>query len=484
MADITTQNNIRYNIDTLSTRLVGVIASAASSSVNMSRATKVTGITINGSQPSGTAIYCAFRIGTQWGKLTADGAFQAFNSNSADFENIAAFGNTTSSLAALRDIPALAGKSFGVAVALSADDPLNAVPTAALSFTGLTDTQQLITTEYSPVYGLGQDAQIISYSADTESANGGSVTVQAQITKPDGTLSGWADPNTFKGSKAQNIQFKGEYKATTVGSSTAKVNSASVVYTTGKTVLSGTANGEIISQTVDWYMPIHSCRLTVHHAPLVNSQIKAFVAFRDQTKQIRGETLGVGTGGRKTFQLANTSGLKYDSLKLYYDNVRVFTDYEFNTEVGRVTCSAPSGVIVSCDYDWGWDSEVWREMTLDSRWSMDEYDRSEYRLSMTDNAKSAAAVKLQLIMSSGHINNEQLGTASGTAKSFRLSHIINDGRITVTANNNTLSTKLWTLLDDPQYISAAAPAGQVIRASYDWVSESPVIYQFTAVFAK
>ena len=484
MAHITEQNNIRWNIDTLSSRLTGVLASNSSSSVNLARASRVTGITVSGSQPSGTARYFAFRIGTQWGKLTADGNFQAFSTNSAAFENLEAYGNTAASLTALTNIPALAGKSFGIAIALSADDPVNAVPTASLAFKCASDSQQLVTTEYSPVYPLGETGQVVGYTPDIAVSSGGSITTQAQITKDDGTLTGWADPQALVGTRGKSIQFKAEYKAAAVGVSSARINSIQVVYATGKSVVSGTSSGEIITQTVDWYMPIHSCRLTVHHAPLVNSQIKAFVTFRSQVQQVRGETLGVGTGGRKTFQLAHPGGLKYDSLKIYYDNVQVFTDYEFNTEVGRVTCTAPEGVIISCDYSYGWDLEQWLEMPLDSRWQMDSYDRSEYRLSVSENSKSAAAVKLQLIMSGGHINNEQLGTASGNAKSFKLSHIINNGNVSVTANNSPLSSKYWTVLDDPQYISVAAGAGQTIRASYDWVSESPVIYQLSAVFAK
>lgn len=484
MALITQQNNIRWNIDTLSSRVTGVLASNANSSVNLTRASKVTAITVNGLQPAGTYRYFAFRVNNVWGRLNSSGVFQPFKENNASFENLENAGNTAAELAALGNIPGLAGKSFGVAVALAADDPINAVPSASLSFKGSTNTQQLVTTEYSPIYDLGQDSQVISYNLDTTCENGGSVTVQAQITKSDGTVSGWADPETFKGIKAQSIQFKGEYRAATVGVSSAKVNSAQIVYSQDKSVISGVSDGEVITKTLDWYMPIHACRLTVHHAPLVNSRIKAFVTFRNQSVQVRGETLGVGSGGRKTFQLAHVDGLKYDSLKLYYDNAQVFTDYEFNTEVGRVTCSAPSGVLVSCDYDYGWDKEEWHEMSLDSRWSMDGYDRSEYKFSLDSNTKSAAAIKLQLIMSSGHINNEQLGTGSGTAKSFKLSHIINDGKISVTSNNVLLSTKFWTILDDPQYISVAASAGQIIRASYDWVSEPPKVYQFSAVFSE
>lgn len=87
-------------------------------------------------------------------------------------------------------------------------------------------------------------------------------------------------------------------------------------------------------------------------------------------------------------------------------------------------------------------------------------------------------------MTSGHINNEVLGTATGNARSYRLAKRVLDGKITITTNGNTLSTKNWRLLDDPQYISVAAPAGQTVRASYDWLSETPTVYQFAGVFAE
>ncbi len=483
MSNITTQQPIRYTIDALSLAGSGVLASKSSSSINLTGASKITGIVIGGSQPSGTQRYFAFRVNNQWGKLTASGTFQAFTSNTASFENISANGNTASELSALTDIPALAGKNIGVAVALYASDPNNASPSATMVFKCKNSTQQLTNSQTSPVYDLGNNSQIISLNADTDTSNAGSVAVYAQAVLDDGTSTGWKSLDAFSGVKAKSIQFRGDYKAVTVGSSYAKINAVSAVYAAGREI-SGLTDGEIITQTMDWYMPIHSCRLTINHAPLINSTLKAYVAFREQPKSIKGETLGIGSGGRKVFQLAHTNGIKYDSLKLYYDNVRVFENYELNTEVGRITCEAPEGMIVSCDYDYGYDFEEWQQMTLSSRFSMDGYDRSEYRFSQPSNTKSMAAIKIVLGMTSGHINNEVLGTGTGKARSYKLTHNINDGKITLTANNVSLNSKNWTLLSDPQYVSAAVPAGQTLRANYDWLSETPIVYQFAAVFAQ
>ena len=128
MANITSQEPIRYQIDTLSTAASGVIASSSSSYIDLRSASSVKGITVSGSQPSGTNRYFAFRLNNRWGKLTSSGTFQAFTSNSAAFENISAYGNTAADLAGLTDIPALAGQTFGIAIALYAADPGNAVP--------------------------------------------------------------------------------------------------------------------------------------------------------------------------------------------------------------------------------------------------------------------------------------------------------------------------------------------------------------------
>lgn len=484
MANITSQNSIRWQIDNLSYAVSGVAASNSSTLVNLANASRVTGISVHGSQPAGTARYFAFRLNDQWGRLTPAGTFQPFSVNSADFTNIAGYGNTAAELSALTDIPALAGQSFGIAIALYAEDPDNARPTARLSFSCSADTQQLTSTQYSPLYDLGSGSQIIKLAADTDTANGGSVDVLAQATLDDGSLTGWKSLDSFAGLKAKAVQFRGDYKAAAVGVSSASISSAYVIYSNGSSLNSGLADGEIISQTQDWYMPIHHCRLTINHAPLEASTLKAYAAFREQPVDVRGETLGIGTGARKIFQLAHTGGIKYDAFKLYFDNVQVFDVFELNSEVGRVTCEAPEGVIVSCDYSYGWDFENWQKMTLTNRLAMDGYDQSEFRLSQPGNTKTMAAIKIVLGMTSGHIDNEVIGTGTGSTRTYKLSRRIFEGNVSLTAEGLPVHPRNWVLQDDPQYVSVAAGLGQVIRASYDWISESPVIYQFMTVFAE
>lgn len=484
MTYITSQSPIRYTIDSLTHKLTGVLASSSSSSIDLTGATNITSINITGVQPKGSTRHIAFRVDNRWGKLTTAGTFSAFSSNTATFENISVHGNTPDDLAALSEAHGLAGKRIGIAIALSTTNPDNSLPTCGISFTCVTDTQILTNTQYSPVYELGANSQVISLTADTLASNGGSVTVYGQATLPDGTLSDWKPIDTLAGLKCSAIQLRGDYKATNVGVSSAQIQAANLIYSDGSALATGLAEGSIITNTIDWHMPIHSCRLTVNHAPLQDSVIRCYTTFRDQPHTSRAETLGIGSGARKTFQLQHTEGIKYDSFVLYYDSARVFVDYELNTEVGRVTCIAPEGVIVSCDYDYGWDSEAWQEMRLTSRISMDGFDRSEYRLSVPDNGKSMCALKISLCTTSGQVADEIIGYGTGAARSYKLTRRILDGRISLTADGTPLSSKNWKLLDDPQYISVAAPAGRVIRASYDWLSEQPTVYKFAAVFAQ
>lgn len=487
MSNITSQNNIRFNIDTLSTQSFGVLATDKNA-VNLSRASRVTAVNVTGTQPSGCTRHFAFCVNNQWGRLTSSGTFQAFATQSTTYDNISANGNTPADLAALTNIPALAGKSFGVAFALSSNDPVNlGVPSAAMSFTAVTDSQVLTTEETSPVFALGTDSQIISLNAETESYSGGSVQVLAQITRPDGSLSDWASLDYFTGQKASRVQFKGTYRAQTVGTSSAHIKNASVLYSDGKSILSGSSDGELITITQDWYMPVKSCRLTVKHAPLETAEMSAFIALRKSPVQVKNETLGTGSGAKKIYQLKYTDGLKYDSLKLYFDNVQVFSDYEFNCEIGRITCEAPEGVIVSCSYEYGWDEEVWEHMALSSRLSFDGYDQSEYRYTKPesdDENKSVCALKMVMNINSGHIDAERLGIANGRTQSFRLARRIKDGRVTLTANGVNIPAKNWSLLEDPQHVAVTATYGQTIRANYDWISETPAVYEFYAVYAE
>ena len=187
--------------------------------------------------------------------------------------------------------------------------------------------------------------------------------------------------------------------------------------------------------------------------------------------------------GRRLFPRPKAEdGIRYDTVRVYFDGVQVFSDWELNGEVGRITCKAPSGSIVTCSYEYGWDLETWRELSLVSRISLMDWDESEYRLDAGSIGCSVGALKFSMSVKSGSIGEEVIGKGTGTSKTYRLTRNAS-AMPTVTANGSALSRMNYTLLDDPKMLRVAAPSGSTIRASYNWVGDTPKIYQFMAVFS-
>ena len=477
-------NPIGWQSDTLFDRQTGIVSTADNYPVDLRNAETVTGITVSGTQPAQTSRYAAFKVNGQWGKLNTSGNFESFNTSTISIELLEEKGNTPAQLTALTNIPALAGKQFGVALGLVSENPDNAMPTMGMTFKCRNSTQQLNTSKYSPTYELGQNAQVLSIEAQKTAINGATLEVLAQGTTSDGTLTGWKPIGEWGGEKVKSLQLRADYRVPAIGNAEATLTSCKVLYTDGTAITSGMSEGAIVTKTEDWYMPIHHGRVTLKHNDLDGASLKVYVAFRDAPSNVKGEQLGVGSGTRKTFALAHRDKVAYDSFRLYFDGVQVFTNYELNCEAGRVTCEAPNGSIVSCDYEWGWGSEIWQEMRLSTRWDMGDYFKSEYRLSTTENTKTSAALKVVLGMTSGRITNEVLGTGTGSSRTYILSHIVKDGAVTLTADNSGIAAKNWRLHSDAKHITITAPAGQTIRASYDWISEPPAVTQLEAVFSE
>lgn len=486
MANITQQNNVRYQIDTLKLESFGVLQSKTGSELVCPEGSQCKGFNITASQPTGTKIFFLFSDGTSsWFKLKSDGTAQPIDAQTLDYDVLEESGNTVAELKALTRITAFEGKTINYAVGLLTPDADNYVPSVKFTLKILTDTQMLNKTEYSPIYELGSKAQIATMQYDYDCTQDASLELTAQITREDGSKSEFVEVNNVAGEKASAIQFRAIYKVKAVGQGSATLNEARTVYTDGSTIVSGLASSEIYSKSEDWFINVSQCRMSVRHAPLLYSNIRAAVAFRSKLIVVHDENLGTGTGTRTTYQLANTGGIRYDSISLYFDNKKVFSDYEINTQVGRITCSAPEGSLVSCDYEYNWDQEEWHDMELTERSSIMQYDISEFKYTQPMDAekRSVCAVKLILDMDSGQVTNEVIGKGTGKSQTYKLAHIVKDGKITITSNGTELASKNWVILNNPQYVKITAPLNATIRASYDWISETPRVYQFVAVFA-
>lgn len=483
--NITKQNAIRYQIDRLSAHTQGVVVMNTGAGFNCLTASVVTGFTVSASEPSGTKIFYVFNTGDEWFSLSTAGYAQNFPAGTLDFETIQTYGNTTGELTLLTNVPAFVGKIVRVAVALYAQDITQSKPALnKLAVNFRNTSQQLAATSYSAVYDLGDEGQIASCNADTEATPGSKVNVLAQITRPDGTVTEWLPLNKLAGVNASKIQFRGDFSVDAVNSGTSQINRVDLVYSDSVSAVTGSTDTEIYSITEDWYMPIKQCRLTLRHSPLVDSDITCYLSLRNAPLVVNDEYLGIATGSRKTFQLSYPEGVKYDTVKVYVAGQQIYTGFDVNTEVGRVTLEAEEGSIITADYESGWENETWQKMELTSRETLPDYDQSEYRLAILDNTKSVSSLRIAMNMRASFTSQEDLGTSTGIMQTFRLEHLVQEGRITLFADNEALPGSEWILLDDARYVRVNTEEGKKITARYYWVSEAPVVYQFAGVFAE
>jgi hypothetical protein len=472
MANITTQEPIKWNIDQAVSDLSGLIS--VPGGLDCAAATSVTGLVVSGTEPAGTTRKAGFTVDGDFYKLDSDGSLIPITSVEDE-------GNTADELAEISSIPGFAGKSVGVTVYLYAEDPEGAMPTFGIKAIGVSSQQQTIKTELSPVYNLGSGAKIIKLEAKTTVSGDGTAVVEASIDEGP-----WGALSSFAGVPASTVQFRATLTAPTIGVSSAKVESATLQYRTGDNLVSGAGVAEIVSVTDNWHIGVRQCRMTVNHKRLADSLMKAYVSFRDTPLVVSGELIGTGTSETKAYSLAHPLGVKYDSVMVYFDSQRVYDGFEVNTAVGRVTCAAPVGASITVDYEYGWASEEWREMSLNRTVPTLEYDQSEfkYSLPLNEDAKSICAVKIALEVTEGHTDDEVMGTGSGATRTYRLSRAAKVGQIAVYAGGVALPATAWALSTDGRSVIAAANAGAVLTADYDWISETPEVYQFISVFAE
>jgi hypothetical protein len=474
LANITAQEPIRWQIDQASFDSSGLIVIPPSSGLDCTTSTAVKGFVVTGSEPAGTSRKVGFTVDGVLHKLGPDGSL-------TEITSVEEQGNTVAELEAITDIPGFIGKQVGVTIYLYAEDPEGSMPSISIKAIGESSSQQTVKVEYSSVYNLGSDSKIIKLEASTTVTNGGSAVVEASV---DG--GSWGTLTSFAGVTASSVQFRATLTAPSIGSSSARINQASILYRSGSGLVSGVGEAEIVSITEDWHTGVRQCRMTVKHARLIDSIQRAFVSFRDTPQLSTGEEIGVGAGEQTTYQLENVIGVKYDSVRLYFDSQRVYSNYEVNTEVGRITCTAPEGAVITADYEYGWTPEVWHEMEQTGTIPAIEYDTTEYKfvLPLADVAKSVCTVKIVLEVVAGHIDGEIIGTGTDIVRTYRLSHIVRDGHLTLYADDEKLPSVAWALSSDAKSVRVAAAAGATLTAHYDWISETPVVDQFIGVFAE
>lgn len=504
MANILTSYPIRYTQDKINDDLHGLVMCGENKLINLSNADNVTQInvsTVPNTLPDSVDMRFAFltyqnNTSSNWFKLDSNGNAVSLDYQDLTCESVLAEGNTLTELQAITDAPALAGKYIRYAVAVSCSDSNNVQPAFKLDFQCERDTPQESNEYYSPLYEFPEsitvtEIYLINAGETIPEIDDGSI--HAKLT----VYARWNDLETNE--MTQYVPYKNlvgiqtdkiQYKVTAYVDMSSmlqqecSLEGITTNYNQGNSI---SGDNEIYSIVKDWRKNLRHCRILVKHAPLNNNSINTHIAFRVKPQKITGEELGTGTGASTVYSLAHNNGIKLDTVNVYINGVKLVNGYNVNCEEGTITLQANSGDLITCDYQYGWEAEDWNELKLYSRESFDEYDLSEYKITLPANTngtvKSMGAVKIGLGAETGTNTLEVIGTGTGQSKTYRLSNPVSDF-INVYSNGELLSASNYYLHDDTRYITIAAPSGAELKATYNWVSESPVLYEFSSIFSE
>lgn len=391
-------------------------------------------------------------------------------------------GNTVEELAAAKSIPDFVGKDIYPVIAIEADEDATTVPTLKMSIKTTNDTSVFEKEEESQVYRLADvPVSVVSIDANTASTGKGSVVVTARFYN--GNWTDYMSLTDVSNISASAVQLKAKYAVTTIGSDTAKVTDATIVYSASTAKVSG-STAEVITATMHFAEETGNkgasfAQALIKHKKLMDADIKAYASFRTEPKTREMVAIGTGTGQSQTYALAD-SNINHDSLVVQINGVP-FYGFAYNTETNQVTVSADKDAAITASYEYDWEDEDWKEMTFVSRQVYDADEniyasRFQYTLPSTETDKTICAVKFELIRPNGDVTDEVLGTGTGDTQVFVLPHY---------ARKDTIScTGAWNYNDDTRVLTVIADKGADIKVSYHWVAESHEIYGLTAGWAE
>lgn len=481
---IKSQQPIRWQIDDVIFDYSGLLTSKTD--IDLSQVDTVEGFSVSGIQPAGTDCRIAIFANNVWCKVTGfeTGSLVPLATQSITIESVLAEGNTVEELKRFTSLPELAGKKIRLAVALWAEIPENA-PTIKLALKCKNANNQYSKTLTSEMYAFAQESEITAIASKSEIKDGGTLELLAKIRKADGSESDWNTLTAYKGQLASGIQYKATFSVGAIGTAYAYLSGVATEYSPASGIV-GAGTVDIISVTENWNIPLASVRMSVRHKRLQDSVLTGYVAFRTSPTSVIGETVGIGMGEMGSYDLANKIGIHQDTVKVYYDSARQYSGFEVNAASGRIHCTAPAGSVVTVDYEYGWNQETWEPLTNTGTRQGINYDTTEYRYTRPISAPPASicATKISLETVSGTSEDEELGTGTGQTRTYLLAHIAKAGTMDLRVDGIVLPASAWLLAEDGKSVRVSAAKKAVITANYEWISETPIVYQFASLFAE
>lgn len=494
MSNITSLYPIRYTQDVSSRVVSGLVEFTDNSAVDLTYADQVTAINVETDPavlPESVDVRFVFNTGSDWFRLNADGTSDNDINQTLSYESVFEEGNTVAELRAITSATALANTRVKAAIAIKTVDYDNVRPKVKLGYQCVTLSQQLVLEVLSPEYSYDGNVIITNIISDSYVEGGGGIVLEGRYIREleDGgeEYTAWMSLPLMIGILTDRIQFRATASVNEIGTAVSILRSIKAEYNEGSLIAASSGVSTIITRIEDWRVDLRFCRILVRHSELDASYIKAYVTFRPKVYKIKGEVIGEGTGQRHNYELEHKDGIKLDTVRLYYDGAGVPEGYDVNCETGQIITTAPVGVTITCDYEYGWGDEQWQELELGSTEQYENFCQSVYRIKRSDSddeLKSIAGIGLDLHTVTGNAVNEFIGYGTGDVKIYKVRYPIRSGVLEITAGGVALSSEDYEIQQDTRYVKVNAGSGAELAASYEWESEGVKVYQVNGIFSE
>ena len=442
--------------------------------LDCSNFSSVDSFVITGNEPAGSSRRIIFLI---------DGNLFHFQNNAlvpyteaGDFADVIKYGNKPSTLLAQSDLSAFVGKQIYPIIALQAPFDANEFPSIKLALSVRSASEQLSNTQYSPIYILADDTQsIIDIAADVQTQGSGEVDIAVQL-RANGSWSSYTPLTNAANKSADAVRFRFIYRVANIGSDSACVKSITVRHTAGQAVVS-IDDCNLYSAVANYDAGLKTAYCLVHHAPLVDAKIEAYVNFSPAPSKRELVQIGTATGSRQELSLPDLNVVA-NSIKLFQDG-NPFYNFDFSTETSTVSFTARQNAVITASYDYGYGQENWLEMiAANPQPYNDDIGSYSTRFSYVHDEEdlSVANVRIRLRRLSGTAT-ENLGNATGKTQLFNLKHKPKPSTIRF---DRSVS---FSFDDDNGILSCVAAKNTPLNISYQWLGDAPVVYSFAAGFS-
>lgn len=468
----------------------GLVQTTTATEIDCSKFESISSVSVDADVPENTSLHFVFQLnGGNWKKYsTTDKAWQDITGD-VTADNIAEVGNTLAEVQALTstELASFVGTTVNLAIALTMDESQTDVPVVrGVKFVGKTPANVTSETVDGPSYTLSDTnaaVRIISIKVNKTETGNGKVQVLASAKLAGGTWSDYADVDTYVNTKVLAIKFRAVLSVSKIGTDKAEFNGVEILHRTDDVAVLTEGTGVVLTKTYNFINPISRAHLMVKHPIVADTEVTAQIALRESPTTVKGEVLGTGTGASQTVTLANTTNLASHDFALYFDGVQQASGaYSFSPTDGQVTFTADEGVSVTADYVYNWSKETFVDFTHDTVYP-DKNDNTlvddqfDYIAGDNDPKGSVGTVRVSIEQLTGMEKDVVLGTATGSAQSFKLSHHAKQETIAVSPSKAT-----WKYKDNTDVLTVTAPAGESITVSYSWAGRVNYLESIACIF--